>query len=160
MNERTCYLAGPIAGLTSDQAVEWRDIATNRLMLYNIEALSPMRFKLDLLPAGVPLTEYYNGTGDEDYSPLITPKGVVARDIWDVQRCDGMLVNLLGARKISIGTVLEIGVAYASPIHKPVVLCIEPALNPHCHIMLMEMCGFVVDSLDEGLDLMGRILGH
>jgi hypothetical protein len=48
------------------------------------------------------------------------PKGLTTRDRWDAMRCDVLLVNLLGATKVSIGTVLEFGWADAMDI--PIVV--------------------------------------
>lgn len=154
MEQNTCYLAGPIRGLPFNQADLWRQSAEAYLGEHHVRCLSPLRFKRELLPANVPLTENY-----EHPHPLIIPKGVVARDLRDVYMADALLVYLRGAKEISIGTVLEIGAAYAQEGHKPIVLVIEPG-NIHNHIMLNEMCGFVTDNLDEGCSIIAAVLGR
>jgi hypothetical protein len=74
-----------------------------------IVGYSPMRAK-----------EYLAGLGVLSGDPsayenfiLSSAKGITYRDSWDVATCDLMLVNLMGAETISIGTVLEVGMGYS-----------------------------------------------
>ena len=71
-------------------------------------------------------------------------------------RCDALLVNLLGAKKVSIGSVLEIG--WADAFRKPIILAIEKEGNPHDHAELKEVANFIVDNLDEAIELAIKIL--
>jgi hypothetical protein len=83
-------------------------------------------------------------------------------------RADVLLVNLLGAERVSIGTVMEI--AWADAVRVPVVLVMEPSAeentglvpskgNVHEHAMIRECVGFRVQTLDEGLNVVKAILG-
>ena len=56
---------------------------------------------------------------------------------------------MLGATRVSIGTVMEI--AWGAAFHKPVVLVMEPQGNIHEHSMLKEACVYHVDSLEDGV---------
>jgi len=49
--------------------------------------------------------------------PLVSPPGAVGRDRFDVQTCDLLLVNLLGATSVSIGTMFEL--AWTDAWRKP-----------------------------------------
>jgi nucleoside 2-deoxyribosyltransferase len=82
------------------------------------------------------------------------PKGLTIRDRWDAMRCDVLLVNLLGATKVSIGTVLEIGWANAMDI--PIVVR-DGAGNIHEHAMLNQITGFRVSTLGR-LDVTRQLL--
>ncbi len=90
-------------------------------------------------------------------SPLSGPRGIMTRDRFDATRCDVLLVNLLGAAKVSIGTVMEI--AWADLKRTPIVVAIEnDGSNPHEHAMIGEAIGFRCGTLDEALDVVRSIL--
>lgn len=144
------YLAGPISGLTYDGCTDWRKYAEVRFNQRGILAASPMRAKEHLREYGV-LHDGY-----EDH-PLSTERGIMTRDRNDVTRCDLVFANLLGAKIVSIGTVMEL--AWADILRKPVVLCIEDKGNIHDHPMLREATGFrVVSDLDEALSIAEAVL--
>lgn len=146
---KTCYLAGPISGLEFDQAQDWRAIAARRLADHGIIGLSPLRAK-----------EYLRGTGvlpvDGFTQPLSTSKGITTRDRFDCTRSDAVLVNLVGARAVSIGTMIELG--WADSARNPVILAMEPEGNPHAHAMVREIAGFVVPTVEEAVELAIAIL--
>lgn len=81
------------------------------------------------------------------------------RDFTDVKRCDALLVNLLGCEKITAGTAIELGWAYA--MQKPVVVLIEAEGNPHdAHPMLIEAIGALrFDNLLDAVDAVAILLG-
>ena len=144
--EKTVYLAGPITGLSYSGCTEWRAAAIERLATEGIKGLSPMRAKEYLSH----LTNI-SGTG-HDYGHLgvfASPRGVMTRDRFDCTRCDVLLVNLLGAKAVSIGTVMEI--AWADGKRTPIIVAIEPSGNPHEHMMIHEAIGFRVESLEDAL---------
>jgi nucleoside 2-deoxyribosyltransferase len=149
---KTVYLAGPITGLSYAGATDWRE-AAKRALLPDIEALSPMRAKEYLAHVGE-----FTSDGDayEPYSVMSTNRGITTRDRWDATRCDVLLVNLLGARAVSIGTVMEI--AWADLVRKPIVIAMEPEGNPHEHGMVKEATGFRVPTLEAALHVVRAIL--
>lgn len=147
---RQVYLAGPISGLTYGGATDWRKQAVDVLAEAGIEGLDPMRGKDYLADVGVLEGSY------EDW-PLSTSQGITARDRFDATRCDLLLVNLLGATRVSIGSMLEI--AWADSRRTPIVLVMEKEGNPHDHPMIRECAGFITDSLDVGMACCIAILG-
>lgn len=153
---KTVYLAGPISGLGYSGATGWRDAVVADLARYGIEGLSPLRAKEYL--AHIEDDVGFSETGHEysHLSPLSTSRGVMVRDHFDATRCDVLLVNLLGATKVSTGTVMEIAWAYDR--RTPIVVCMEPTGNPHEHAMVNEAIGFRCGSLDEGLHVVKAIL--
>ena len=145
---KTVYLAGPITGLTFDGCTGWRDYAIKRLAERGVQGLSPMRAKEYLRQL-----ESISGTGKE-YQHLgvfATPRGVMTRDFWDCTRCDIVLVNFLGAKAVSAGTVMEIAWAYQR--RTPIICAIEKTGNPHDHMMIQEALGFSVETLDEAINV-------
>lgn len=148
------YLAGPISGLNYKGATDWRKYAAEGFDFYGIQALSPMRGK-EYLSA----FDSISGTGEEyaHISPMSTPRGVMTRDRNDATTCDVLLVNLLGAEKVSIGTVMEIAWADANRI--PIVCVIEDKGNIHEHMMIQEAIGFRTANLDEAIRLAAAVIG-
>jgi nucleoside 2-deoxyribosyltransferase len=141
------YLAGAITGLTYGDGQGWRTYAKSELAKAGIWGYSPLRAKEYLEEHGILEGSY------EDF-PLSSAKGIMTRDHWDVSTSDLILMNLLETTKVSIGSVIEMGMAYA--YRKPVVLVMEKG-NIHTHPM-MEQAAFVVDDLDVGLKLVKSIL--
>ena len=149
------YLAGPIKNRTYSGATSWREYVKILLEDDGIDAFSPMRAKQYLKG----LDEVGNDLLKDSYAqfPLSTNKAILHRDRHDCTKCDIVLVNLLGAEQVSIGTVME--VAWADAARVPVVLVMEKdGSNPHEHGLLVEACGFRVDSLDEGIWMVKAIL--
>lgn len=146
------YLAGPIKGLKYDDAVTWRLHAIARLRDVGIDAFSPMRGK-DYLASDKNID-----SSDSNYSafPLSVPPAVVCRDFHDCTTRDALLVYLIGAKAVSIGTVCEIAWAHQARI--PIVLIMEKSGNPHEHMFIRQLCNFQVEDLDEGINVITTIL--
>lgn len=136
------YLAGPVTGLTYSGATDWREYVTRGLDP-DITAYSPLRAKYYL--AGLTTIEDSHG----DLHVMSTPKAIYARDLYDCRTRDLIFVNMLGATRVSIGTVMEI--AWGAAFNKPVVLVMEEKNNLHEHSMLKEACMYRVETLDEGI---------
>ena len=147
MKSYQIYLAGPISGLNFKDSTDWRQYVMDNLDPA-IEGLSPLRKKEYLKNLG-------NLTGSYEDWPLSTQRGIYARDRFDCHRADLVLVNLLDAKMVSIGTVMEI--AWAAQANTPVVLVMEPD-NIHTHPMLLEACPFVVHGLEEAVGLVHALL--
>lgn len=145
------YLSGPITGLSYDEAIGWTDDVKNTLWLnYAIEGYRPMRAKTFLKG------RENLGAGGYNDNVLGRQRGVYRRDKFDVLSCDAMLVNLLGAKRVSIGTMFEM--AWAEDNNKPVVLVMEPEGNVHEHMFVNEAYTYRVDNLDDAVVLINHIL--
>jgi len=142
------YLAGPITGSSYGTVTEWRDILTERLK-GTAQCLSPMRMKQYLSKEKEIADSYANTT-------LSNPRAITTRDRWDAMRCDILVVNFLGATKVSIGTILEI--AWADSKRIPIILIMEDD-NIHKHSMVMECAGFVVKTLEEAALVVEALVG-
>lgn len=148
MQAKTVYLGGPISGCSFDECVDWRLHAIEKLCKQGIRGLSPMRGK-----------EYLRSEKiiDGSYDTVLScARGIYARDRFDALRCDVLLVNFLGAKRVSIGTVMEI--AWADSRKTPIICAIEPEGNPHDHPMITEAIGFRVANLPEAINVAISIL--
>lgn len=142
------YLAGPINGLTYDGAQGWRDYFSTRLDR-RIKCYSPLRGK-DFL------RQY--GTLEDSYtvSPLSTDQGITTRDRNDCMGADLVVFNLLGATRITIGTMIELG--WADAMRRPAILVMEPQGNPHDHPMVRQTTHFRVDNLKDAITIAEAVL--
>lgn len=148
MKEFKVYLAGPISGLTFDEGQDWRTYVRGVLAQSGIKGYSPLRQKHFLREAGVLSGSYPN--------PMATSRGIMTRDHFDVKTADLIFVNFLGAKKLSAGTVMELGWAYA--YGKPVVCAIEPDDTVHAHPMIEEAIGYRLPTLDAAIAVTQAIL--
>lgn len=149
------YLAGPITGCSYEGCTDWRNDVSLKLSRYGVEGLSPMRAK-DYLRFEK------NITGSYEDKVMSCARGITTCDRFDCMRCDVLLVNFLGAKKVSIGTVMEI--AWADSQRIPIICVIEDAVvsdddNVHDHPMIRECIGFRVATLDEAVEVAIKILG-
>lgn len=145
-----CYLSGPIAGLTYDESIKWTNIAKERLEPFGIFGYRPLRSKTktDELK-GVISSDPRNGI-------LTTDASIYSRDRYDVESCDCMLVNLLDAKRVSIGTCYEM--AWASLLRKPMIIMMEKEGNLHDHPFVRMSCDIRTYNLDDGIEAVKHIL--
>jgi nucleoside 2-deoxyribosyltransferase len=142
------YLAGGISGLSYEESVAWREYAKSRF-LPHITGLSPMRAK-EYLAGQATIADSYPDT------LLSSDKAITNRDRFDTIRADMILMNLLGSKRVSIGTMIEIG--WANAMSVPIVAVMEPEGNLHDHSMVRECISFRAATLDEGIHVVNSTL--
>ncbi|MCV0439827.1 MAG: nucleoside 2-deoxyribosyltransferase [Hydrogenophaga sp.] len=153
MVHKTVYLAGPIDGLSFQEGIEWRQLAQQELAVKGIKAMSPQRGKEYIL-ANAEIAGEMDFCKQEAYfkdDPMSTARGILARDKFDALNCSVLLVNFLGAKRVSIGTVMEIAWAYLQG--KPIIVVIEEDNIHRNHPMLRETFSYITDDLSVGLNL-------
>ena len=148
MVNRKVYLAGPISGTSYKESTDWRDKAVQELEKWGIAGYSPMRGKAYLSKEEQIADSYSDHT-------MSSITGINIRDYNDTKTSAAILVNLLDARKVSIGTVMEI--AWAKAHNIPIVLIMEKEGNVHDHGMLTYNC-IRVTSVQEGIDCIKQLL--
>ena len=134
------YLAGPMAGLGYASASTWREKVTEGLSDI-AECLSPLRG--EMLSNGV-----YSATAT-NASVFNTQNAIIGRDRADCCGSNLIFMNLLGAKKVSIGTMVEL--AWADGSRVPIIVCIEKNGNPHDSEYVRGLATYVVSSLEEGI---------
>lgn len=154
---RFVYLAGPITGLTYDEATDWRESIIDRDdWPSDWIALSPMRDKEQFrIPGRLPST--FDNGGD-----------AVQQDLADIRVSSAIIMNLTSTTFASIGTMAEMGYAYA--VETPMIVVLDGLgergtdgrlkrlpPNPHDHIFVHEMSTVIVSSLDEALEQLNRV---
>ena len=151
MMGKLVYLAGPIDGHTYDSCTNWREYAIKELAVNKITGISPMRAK-DFLKHH---PEIIDGVSQH---VLASDAGITARDMWDVRRSDAVLFNLLEAKKVSIGTMIEYG--WASSFDKPIITLMEKQGNIHEHAMVRRLSDYRVENLEEGLAVVRALFDY
>jgi len=145
-----CYLAGPISGVSYDEASDWREYVSYHAAP-GIVGVSPMRLK-----------NYLEGVKsiDDSYPDDVaaTTKAIKSRDHYDCTHCDILFVFLpkyLNDRRPSIGTILEMG--WASENNVPIILVTDDERYIN-HPLISETADYLVEGLDDGIVLLNGIL--
>ena len=154
MWKASTYLAGPIDQATWEGATEWRKQAEFYLLNCGVKCLDPMRGK-ERLFADMGAKDTFESTEYPD-DPWTTSKGITRRDRQDVRICDILLANFTDAKKVSIGTTLEIG--WADAMGKYIIVIMDEK-NPHWHGMVCEVADLIVPSLEEALQRIAILVG-
>ena len=139
----TCYLSGPISGLSYEGATGWREHATAVLTEAGIHVLSPMRGKRSLSHQGMMKPGGYR-------RPAFSDAALKARDLADVRRSDVILVNFEAANEKSLGTTFELG--WSDILGGKFVVIVMSEDNCHSHGFVRESADVIVKTLDEALD--------
>ncbi len=137
------YLCGPITGAQGGQEVYWRDQAIEKLQPELI-GIDPTRDITD-----VQVKSQLENSHERLLMRRTHGSGVVARNRFDLYRCDLVLACFLNANRVSIGSVGEI--FWADILRKPVMLVRETEGNIHDHDMLNEIAAWIFDDLDEAI---------
>ena len=150
----TIYLCGPITGETFEAAkFGWRQKVYYQLGRKGILCLSPLRhLKPEQVSEGDTASMSPMGA---TAGVLSTPRGLTQRDKFDTKRSDIIFCNLIGATKISAGSMIEFGWADAWNI--PVLTCMEEG-NVHDHAMVRALSSWIVPTLDEGIGIVQDLL--
>jgi nucleoside 2-deoxyribosyltransferase len=144
------YLGGPITGLSYSEARDgWRPEFAGLLDI-SIYPLSPMRQEGHLAEIKKISAHSY------DYNQLSSAKGIVAKDMLDIERSAIVVFNFLGAKKISAGSVWEMG--YAKRARKPILIIMEPEGNPHDHVFIVTSADFRCTSIAEAAEVVNALL--
>ncbi len=146
------YLSGPITGLTYQQArYGWRKDFQEKLSP-GITVLSPMRHEGHL-------AEMKQKKIAPDNLPthlFSHPKMIVTKDFLDIDECTIMVVNLQGTKKVSQGTLIEMG--YAKKAGKTMIAIVDKE-NVHNSPFIPELC-VVTTSMDEAVAIVNSLLSE
>lgn len=142
------YLAGPITGLSYEEAVGWRRRVAEQLPPW-ITTMSPMRGKQYLADGGA--ISLNNNTHS-----LSTDMAITCRDRNDVKRASAVLMNMIGFKGQGLGCAMEIGWADAYGI--PLIMVADDDSPWYNHPMVVGTTGYRTNNLDEGIHLMKCLL--
>lgn len=147
---KTVYLAGPVTDCTEGEAKDWREVVRERLHVYGIRSISPVRCE----PARG--ERYTLSNQDPRFG---TARAIASKNFADVQMCDMALCYMpqsMMKRRLSLGTLVEL--AWAHALRKPTILVSEyPLLMDH---PVVQACAnWPLSTLDEACEVLIGILG-
>lgn len=150
--QRTVYLSGPITGLTYEGArCDWRPGFAKKLPAH-IHPLSPMRVVGSMMPEqGLEDMPQADGV-----RAMLINRAILARDEADLRTADAVVANFLGAKRVSLGTVAELGMAHV--LRKPVVLIMEDDDTLHEHPFVTAIGTFRTASIEEAAEIVTHLL--
>lgn len=156
MSQRYIYLSGPITGLTYKQARHgWRQQVAENLQDYGIKVLSPMRHEGHLAELERKQISEKNLESVNHF--FSQPKMIVAKDLLDIDMSDLVLANFQGFKKISQGSIAEIGYAYGKG--KPIITVMEDN-NVHNSVFIREMSDAVLDNMDDAINVIKSLMSE
>jgi nucleoside 2-deoxyribosyltransferase len=133
------YLSGPMGGCSFKEMAAWRNYVADRLNSGTLTCILPTR------------------SFAKDFKPVETDKWINRRDYFDCVRSQCILVNFLGMKEVSIGTIMEIAWAYQKQIH---IVCVCDSDGPQNHPMLADSITHTVKTLDEGIAAVKELLSE
>ena len=136
--KHTVYLSGPMGGCTHDEMRAWRLYTAEQLNTRNVLCTDPTR---SMLP---------------DHTPLETERWINRRDFFDCTNASVILVNLVGMKTLSIGTIMEVAWAYQKQI--PVIVVCDEDCYAMKHPMMKDSVTQEARSLEEGIGLVKELL--
>lgn len=150
------YLSGPITGLEYGNArYGWR-LTFSENLGPGIEALSPMRHEGHLAEMKTAMSVEALKAFEKEKNHIFShPKMIVSKDMLDIEQSDLMVVNFLGAKDVSQGTIWEMG--YAKGKGKQIVV-ITDSENVHKSPFIRESANVVVDNLDDAILIVNSLL--
>lgn len=154
------YLSGPITGLEYGGArYGWRQEFSQQIAFTDSDAvmLSPMRHEGHLAEMKTAMSVDALKAYEKEKNHIFShPKMIVSKDMLDIDECTIMVVNLLGAAKVSQGTIWEMG--YAKAKGKQIVVIKSKDDNIHTSPFITESASIVVDNLEDAVMIVASLL--
>jgi len=127
------YCVHPISGLSADDVFDYYDKTKDTMTKLGYDVFVPM-FGKGFLRTEIEFKAY-------DYrTPLTTNHAIFNRDKWMVKQSDILYANFMGAKSVSIGSMMEL--AWGSDSDKQVVIVMEED-NVHMHAFVLEAATIV-----------------
>jgi len=134
------YLAHPISGESGDDVFAYYERWVNNLKgTTDFEVLHPMTAKGYLRPE---IKYKKSGYGQ----PISTNKAITRRDAWMVSQADIVLIDLTGARRVSMGCICEL--AWAWLLRKHTIIVMEED-NIHQHGMVIHQADIIFAKMES-----------
>lgn len=149
------YLSGPITGLTYTEArYDWRVDLANMLG-ERIIPLSPMRHEGHLAEMrAMPI-----GPDTLPTHLFSHPKMIVAKDFLDIDESTIVIVNLLDAKAVSQGTLIEMG--YAKAKGKTIITIADAETDKvHNSPFIGVISDVIVGTLEEAATICNSLLSE
>lgn len=87
--------------------------------------------------------------------PLSNDQAIVERDRWMVKQSDVLLVNLLGTKEVSIGSMFEMSWGYDCGKH---IVTVMENDSIHYHAFTLKCSHVLYNNLGEAIDYLGKLI--
>lgn len=144
------YQGGSMTGLTLEEVVGWRVETAKVLEDAGFTVLNPARGLMFLEPESVVKDSYEVEFTENKHV-------VFERDKFDATRADILLMNLLKAPRVSIGTIMEM--AWGHLAGRFICTAIEREGNPHMHAFVREASSIMLDDIMEACHYIIKTFG-
>ena len=142
------YCVHPISGLSADDVFDYYDKTKDTMTKLGYDVFVPM-FGKGFLRTEIEFKAY-------DYrTPLTTNHAIFNRDKWMVKQSDILYANFMGAKSVSIGSMMEL--AWGSDSDKQVVIVMEED-NVHMHAFVLEAATIVFHSEEEAIEYLRQLV--
>lgn len=142
------YLTKPMKGYSFAEVVGYYNDVQDVLETQGWTVLNPMTGK-DYLAKEKELRSHgYD-------QPLSCDRAIFTRDSWMVHQADVLLVNLVGCKEVSIGTMFEMAWGYDNRKH--IVTVMEKG-GIHHHAFVLEASHVLYHDINEALDYLGKLV--
>jgi len=145
---KTIYLAGPISGLTFEEASIWRKIITPALELLGYEVFNPLTGKEFLIGKGI-----IGADTSQNLNVLAHHDVIYNVDMFRVRQSDILLINFHNCKIVSIGTVAEINLAHET---NKLVIMVMDENNIHNHPFITQR-SIVLKTMEEAVAVLQNI---
>lgn len=142
------YLVRPISGCTFQEVTQGYKETANILLNHGYQVLHAMMGKEDLQQND----EVFKNHGYTH--PVATDRAILGRDRWMVKKADIVFANFLGAKRVSIGSMMEL--AWAHDHGKHVVIAMEKD-NIHRHAFVTGCADILFETQEEALNYLSRL---
>lgn len=153
MNPYKVYLSGPIASISPSEANSWRVYAEEKLKGLSggkVIGINPVRHSSYVKQKQHTHMNETTPVPSRDNDILQNKHACLVRDRWDVQNCDLVLINCMGApERISMGTCIELGMA--SMVMKPVIVAVDKDDKYDTDLLFSACCDMKYYDLDIAL---------
>ena len=135
------YCCAAISGRPYDEVIKYYEQLRDDLIKYGMHPFIPMVRKDHMNDPSLPAFGF-NEPGSSD-------KAITNRDRWLVKNSNIVYANLLDAKRVSIGTCMELAWAYDCGKH--IILSIEKTGNLHQHAFVLTAADVIYHTHEEAM---------
>lgn len=142
------YMVRPISGCEFKEVIAYYEDVADILQDVGYEVLHAMMGKCEFRgQQGLFKKDGYT-------HPISTDRAIIGRDRWMTKKADIVFANFLGAKLVSIGSVMEL--AWAFDHGKHVVIAMEED-NIHRHAFVMQCADIIFPTHEESIDYLTHL---
>jgi len=146
MKKLSVYLSHPLSGLTVEEINKWYSPWILELKNREFIVYDPITMQTKLKELK---TEKLGHIVSDRCDAITNDHSIYERDKWGVSQADIILVDLSGAKAISIGCTMEIG--WGALLNKHVVVVMDKS-NPHYHTFVLKSADVIFDNMFDAVD--------